>query len=323
VLAAGMMLLSGLGAPRPASAEWHRLEAPLMGTSVSVELWHEDAAAGAAAAAAVMAEYRRIDALLSTYIAGSELSHVNRRAHAAPVPVSEELFALLERALGISRRSDGAFDITFDSVGRHYDFREGRLPDAGELDAGLEVLDYRLVELDRERRTVAFAAPGVRLNLGGIGKGYAIERGAGILARAGVEHALLNAGGDSRVIGDRRGAPWMVGLRDPRDRERVLARIPLIDEAISTSGDYERYFERDGTRYHHILNPHSGHPVSGTRSATVIGPDATLTDALSTTVFVLGVAEGMALIASMADYEAVVVDAAGRLYYSAGLQAAQ
>ncbi len=294
-----------------------------MGTTVSVELWHEEAAAGRAAADEVMAEYHRVNALLSTYITDSVLSHINREAHAAPVVIDAEVYALLERALEMSRLSDGAFDITFDSVGHHYDFRAGRVPDDDERETGLATLDWRLVRLDPERSTVEFAAEGVRLNLGGIGKGYAIERGAEILRARGIEHALLNAGGDSRVVGDRRGQPWVVGIRDPRDRDRVVARLPLVDEAISTSGDYERYFEHEGARHHHILDPFSGRPAEGVRSATVIGPDATLADALSTTVFVLGVERGMRLVAGLDGYEAVIVDGEGRMLHSTGFDAAQ
>ncbi len=312
------MLLAQTVAPL-ALAEWHRLEEPLMGTSVSVELWSEDVAEGQAAARAVMAEYHRINESMSTYREDSEISQVNREAHRAAVPVSEELFALIARSLTLAQHSDGAFDITFDSVGQHYDFRAGELPAASEIDAGIAALDYRLVELDEQAVTVRFLAPGVRINLGGIAKGYAIERGAQLLLDRGVEHALLNAGGDSRVIGDRRGQAWVVGVRDPRNRDAVVVRLPIVNEAISTSGDYERYFERDGVRFHHILNPRTGHPVSGVRSATVIGPDATMTDGLSTTIFVMGVRRGMALIAAMPGYEAVIVDADGRMAYSSGL----
>ncbi|MCC5861871.1 MAG: FAD:protein FMN transferase [Gammaproteobacteria bacterium] len=319
----GVLLMVGLAlfalAAAPAAAEWHREEAPLMGTSVSVELWHEDAETGRAAARAVMAEYHRINARMSNYREDSEISHVNRVAYAAPVTVSEELFGLLARALEISRLSDGAFDITFDSVGQHYDFRSGQRPDAATLASELEVLDYRLVELDEATRSVRFLAEGVRLNLGGIGKGYAVERGAEILRERGIAHALLNAGGDSRVIGDRRGQPWWTGIRDPRDADQVVVRLPLQDEAVSTSGDYERYFEAEGVRYHHILDPASGLPVGSLRSATVIGPDAVLTDALSTTVFVLGVEQGMALIARLPAYEAVLIDHEGRMAVSSGL----
>lgn len=315
VLTLGLLL----GAPA-AQAEWFHLDEPLMGTKVSVDLWHEDRDAGEAAARAVMAEYHRINQTMSTYLEDSEISLVNREAAKRPVAVGESLFYVVSRAQEISAASDGAFDITFDSVGRHYDFRGGVAPDEATIAADLETIDYRLIELDPERRTIRFKRDGVRINLGGIAKGYAVERGAQILSQRGIQHALLNAGGDSRVIGDRRGQPWIVGIRDPRADEQVVARIPLINEAISTSGDYERYFERDGVRYHHILNPDTGKPAREIRSVSIIGPDATTTDGLTKTVFVLGVEKGMQVVSRFPGYEAIVVDGEGRMIYSDGLR---
>ena len=130
---------------------------------------------------------------------------------------------------------------------------------------------------------------------------------------------MLNAGGDTRVLGDRRGQPWIVGIRHPRSADQVVTRLPLVDEAISTSGDYERFFEDGGRRYHHILNPVTGTPTEGVLSVTVIGPDATMTDALSTALFVLGVESGLELVQGLPLYEAVIVDASGQLSYSDGL----
>ena len=153
----------------------------------------------------------------------------------------------------------------------------------------------------------------------GIAKGYVIERGAAMLREHGIEYALLNAGGDTRVIGDRRGQPWIVGIRHPRVAGEVVTRVPIVDEAVSTSGDYERFFEENGRRYHHIINPTTGVPTQGILSVTVIGPDATMTDGLSTTVFVLGVEAGLEIIESMPEYEAIIVDNEGKLAYSSGL----
>lgn len=303
----------------PATADWHRGELDLMGTRVSVELWHEDAAAGERAVQAVLDEYRRVDALMSTFRDDSEIARVNREAAQRPVPVGEALFAVVREAQALAEMSDGAFDITFDSVGRHYDFRSGEAPGSAELEQGLPLVDYRLVELDEGAHSIRFRAEGVRINLGGIAKGWAVERGAATARAHGVGHGVFNAGGDTRVLGDRRGQPWVVGLRDPRDPEGVVVRLPLVDEAISTSGDYERYFERDGERHHHILDPGTGRSAGGVRSATVIGPDATRVDGLSTAVFVLGVERGMQLVALLPGYEAVMVDADGRVYHSDGL----
>jgi thiamine biosynthesis lipoprotein len=142
-----------------------------------------------------------------------------------------------------------------------------------------------------------------------------------MLRQRGVEHALLNAGGDTRVIGDRRGQPWIVGIRHPRVADQVVTRLPLVDEAISTSGDYERYFEENGRRYHHIINPATGRPTDGILTVTVIGPDGTLTDGLDTAIFVLGAEKGLGLIESYPDYETIIVDATGKVFYSKGLTA--
>ena len=137
-----------------------------------------------------------------------------------------------------------------------------------------------------------FTQPGVRINVGGIAKGYTVQHAADMLRAKGVEHALLNAGGDTRVIGDRRGQPWIVGIRHPRLENEVITRLPIVDEAISTAGDYERFFEEDGKRYHHVINPRTGKPTEGILTVTVIGPDGTMTDGLDTAIFVLGAEEG-------------------------------
>lgn len=308
-----------LAAPPSALAEWIGEAIDLMGTRVSVELWHDDPAAGRELVETVLDEYRRIDREMSTYRADSPISLVNAEAASRPVPVGRELLDLVGRALELSVASDGAFDITYDSVGYLYDFRAKQHPTEVEIEARLDAVDYRHVVIDRTASTIRFSHPGVRINLGGIAKGHAVERGAAILREHGVRHAVLNAGGDTRVVGDRRGQPWIVGIRHPRLEGEIVTRLPLVDEAVSTSGDYERFFDEDGRRYHHILNPATGEPTEGILSVTVIGPDATMTDGLSTTLFVLGVDAGLELIERFPGYEAVIVSADGTLSYSSGL----
>jgi thiamine biosynthesis lipoprotein len=175
------------------------------------------------------------------------------------------------------------------------------------------------VQLDESDNSIAFAREGVRINLGGIAKGYAVERVIEALRQAGVQSALATAGGDTRLLGDRWGKPWLVGIRNPDDDDGVVTRLALADEAISTSGDYERFFDEDGVRYHHILKPDTGDPARELRSVTVIGPDATLTDGLATSIFVLGAAAGLKLIEGLPDYEAVLIPTSGSLRYSSGL----
>jgi len=303
-----------------AHAEWVGDARPMMGTEVSVRLWHEDHDTGVKLLEQVFAEAARIDRLMSTYIDDSRISDINRRAADEPVIAGQELFRLIQRALDMSVLTLGAFDITYESVGQHYDFRNRKRPDEATVEVERQRIDFRLVRLDSADFTIRFGRQGVRINLGGIAKGYVVERGVDILRRSGVVNAIVTAGGDSRLLGDRRGQPWMVGIRDPRDDDEVAISLPLDDEAVSTSGDYERYFEEDGVRYHHILTPATGTPANGVRSATVFGPDAVMTDALSTSVFVMGVDQGLRLIATLPDYESVVIDDEGRIFYSDGLR---
>lgn len=292
----------------------------MMGTEISVYLWHDDPVAGGEAIEAVFDEVARINSLMSTYVEDSRISEINRDAANRPVAAGDELLNLILRSLDISVLTLGAFDITYDSVGQHYDFRAGQRPDDETIAAGLESIDYRHIEVDRAKGTIRFRREGVRINLGGIAKGYTVECGVELLRRRGITNAIVTAGGDSRLLGDRRGKPWVVGVRDPRRDGEVAVSMPLQDEAISTSGDYERYFEEDGKRYHHIISPSTGRPASEVHSATVVGPDAVITDALSTSVFVMGVDRGLTLISTLPDYEGIVIDAEGRLYYSDGLR---
>ncbi len=290
-----------------------------MGTAINVELWHADAVRGRELIQAVMDEMHRIDELMSTYKPDSELSRVNAGAATAPVAVSSELFRLIRRALEYSDITHGAFDITYASAGQYYDYRKGRKPDSKQLAQVLPAINYHNVKLDAAHLTVQFLKPGVRIDLGGIAKGYAVDRSIAILQTAGVRNALVSAGGDTRVIGKHWDHPWKVGIRDPRNREGIVSMIPLEDVAISTSGDYERYFEKDGVRYHHIINPLTGDSAREVHSTSIIGSNATDTDALSTSVFVMGVAKGLELINSLPDTEAVIIDNHGRMYYSDGL----
>ena len=322
--AALLSALLAVGLARPARAEWlSRIDDGIMGTRIVVELWSEQPDAGERAIDAVMAEMRHIDSSMSTYKPDSEVSRVNARAARGPVKISAELFGLLETALEYSRITDGAFDITYASVGFMYDFRARHHPDDKEIAAALPAVNYHHLLLDRVTRSVRFTQPGVRIDLGGIAKGYAVDRGIDILQRLGVRHALVSAGGDSRIIGDRFGKPWIVGIRHPDRKDEVIARLPLVDTAISTSGDYERYFDEHGVRYHHIIDPRTGHSASAVRSATILAPTATRTDGLSKTAFVLGAEAALKIYARLADVEAILVRPDGKVLYSQGLEPAR
>ena len=305
---------------RAADAGWIKREEAIMGTAVVVELWSDDADAGNAAIDSVMAEMHRIDRAMSPHKAESELSLINGDAGAGPVPLSDEMTSLLARAESFARLSGGAFDITYAAVGRLYDYRARVRPSEAALARAREAVGWRELILDRKSRTVRFARPGMRIDLGGFAKGYAVDNAARVLRARGIDHAIVSAGGDSRVIGDRRGRPWTIGIRDPRrGGGEMVAVLPLVDVSISTSGDYERFFDEGGERFHHLIDPATGRSPRGVHSVTVLAEDGLTCEALSKAVFVLGADKGLALIASQPGVDAVVVDANGTLHYSAGL----
>ena len=315
--AAVMVLATWLASP--ACADWQRREAAIMGTVITVEVFHQDPLIAGQAVETVLGEMHRIDKLMSPFIETSELARLNAHAARAPMEVSQELFALVQRSLYFSRLTEGAFDVTFASAGYLYDYRKGKHPDREQLQELTPLIDYHKLILDKEQSTIAYGHPGIRIDLGGIAKGYAVDRCLQLVKQLGIEHALVTAGGDSAVAGDRLGRPWTIGVRDPRDEEKLAAVVPLVDVAVSTSGDYQRYFEKGGVRYHHIIDPASGDSARELRSVTIIGADATTTDALSTSVFVLGPQAGLALIDRLPDIDAILIDRNGRMHYSSGL----
>ena len=306
--------------PQASAAGWLKRDEAIMGTAISVELWTDDRRQGLAAAAAVMDEMHRIDRAMSPHRADSELSRINRDAGAQAVAISDEMLRLLGRAGEFAAASGGAFDITYAAVGRLYDYRQRIRPSEAELARARSAVGWQHLLVDTHARTVRFARPGMCIDLGGFAKGHAVDNAVAILEARGIRHAMVSAGGDSRVLGDRRGRPWMVGVRDPRG-EGVVAMLPLEDVSISTSGDYERFFDADGKRFHHVIDPHTGRSPDKVRSVTILAEDGLTTEAMSKIVFVLGVERGMRLVAAARGVDAVVVDAAGALHFSPGLLA--
>ncbi|MFT5082175.1 MAG: thiamine biosynthesis lipoprotein [Lentisphaeria bacterium] len=305
-----------------AYSDWYSDTQSIMGTEVNLTLWHENATVAKSAIDAVMAEMRRIDTTLSPYKPESDLSKVNREAGKAPTPISAELSRLIDKSLFYSDVSEGAFDITFASVGRYYDYRSKQKPSDELRETLLKAIDYHHIVLDRNKHQVFFKNPDVYIDLGGIAKGYAVDRASEIMRTYGIEHATVSAGGDSRVLGDRRGRPWIIGIKNPRKAtpglDDSIIRMPLENVAVSTSGDYERYFidPQSGEHIHHIINPKTGTSAKGVVSVTIIGPRGMDTDPLSTTVFVLGIEKGLALANSLTGFDCVIVDSYGRAHYS-------
>lgn len=302
--------------PGALHAEWLQEARDIMGTRVSVELWSEDPALGREAIVEAMEEMQRIDLMMNPWNPQSELSRVNREAASGPVISTPEIVQVVSKALYFSRLSDGAFDISFASVGQHYDYRAGVAPTEEVLEQDRPNIDYRAIKLDVATASIEFALPGLQIDLGGIAKGFAVDQAIAILQRRGIQAAVVSAGGDSRILGDLGDRPRTIGIRHPRKKDEYAVVIPLADTAISTSGDYERFFMEEGVRFHHILDPGTGRSADGVQSASVLTALAVDSDALSTTTFVLGVERGLELINRLPGVDAIIIDAEGRLHYS-------
>ncbi len=292
----------------------------IMGTTIEVLL--PDDVEAPARAETVFALFRAVDASMSEWKESSPLSRVNRSAGGDPVAVPADLREVIRRALEIGKLTGGAFDITWAALWGVWDFRapEPRAPDRREIEERLSRIDYRAVEIDAGAGTVRLPREGMKIGLGGIAKGYALDLSAAALRRMGAERFLLSAGGQIYAAGLRDGRPWRVGIRDPRGAPGdYFAFFEASDVSVSTSGDYESYFMIDGVRYHHILDPRTGFPARTVRSATVISPDALTADALSTALVVLGRDKGLDLVESLDGVEAVLIDSSGAIYSTAGV----
>ncbi|MGH1538286.1 MAG: FAD:protein FMN transferase [Gammaproteobacteria bacterium] len=307
----------------PLCAEWQTEDAAIMGTTIRVEVWHEDSTVRQQGIDKVLEEMERVNRLMSPYIEHSQLSKINKYAHEGPVEVDRDLFKLIEKSLEVSRLTKGAFDITYASVGSLYNYKKEIKPTEEEIAAAKLLIDYKNIVLDETQLSVAFLKEGVKIDLGGIAKGFSVDQSIQHLRDLNIKHALVSAGGDTRLLGDRRGRSWLVGIRDPANTDDVIVMLPLQDEALSTSGDYERFFIEDGQKYHHILHPTTGYSASEVRSVSILASDSTTTDAFSTSIFVMGASKGLELLNTLEGVEGVIVDQQGKLYYSEGLQKEQ
>jgi FAD:protein FMN transferase len=268
---------------------WLRVHRPAMACRFEIALSGEDAGHVPAARAA-LDEVDRIEAALTVFRETSALVHVNRHAAEAPVEVDADLFDLLTLCRDLHAATGGAFDITSTPLSRCWGFlrRQGRLPAEAEIEAARSVVGMEHVALDAETRTVRFLRPGVELNLGAIGKGYALDRVAHLLRARGVEHALVSAAGSSvRALGGRPG-DWSIDVASRQISRGPLGRLRLRDGALGTSGASVQFVEVDGKRYGHVIDPRTGWPSSGVLSATVVTDSAAAADALSTAFFVGG-----------------------------------
>jgi thiamine biosynthesis lipoprotein len=272
-----------------------------------------------------IAEVKRLEGLMTTWRNDSEVSRINASAGRAPVKVSPESLAVIDKSLWISEKSGGVFDITFEVMHGLWKFDQDLDPHPPSATAVAErrkLIDYRHVIVDKGSSTVFLDEGKRKISLGGIAKGYAIDRAAAILLAAGIDDFMVQAGGDLYLHGKKAdGSPWLAGVRDPRGPEGAhFAVMPVMNHAFSTAGDYERSYVVEGKRYHHIIDPRSGYPATASRSVTIWAKDALTADALDDAVFILGPEKGLELVESLDEVGAFIVDADNRVWTSKRLE---
>ena len=320
-LAVMLMLLVLLPACKRPGERMFRETGFVMDTIVTITVVAEDEEEAGAAIEKGLDELRRLEGLLNFFSEKSEITRINRNAGLGPVKVSEETFEVVRRAVEVSEETGGAFDITVGRLTGLYDFHKKILPSEEEIREALRFVNFRDIILDSKAGTVFLRKKGMVVDTGGIAKGFAADRVVAVLKGLGIKAALVAVAGDIRGYGLKPdGTPWKVGIKDPRGgKDDLIAVLSLKDSAISTSGDYERFFIRDGVRYHHLLDPATGHPARGLRSVTVIAPEGVLTDSLATALFIAGPERGMGIIRRLG-FDAVMVDEAGKIIMTEGLK---
>ncbi len=304
------------------AAELHETR-PLMGTVVEITVEDDAASANPRLRPALEAAYQemvRLSDMMNHYSPTSVVSAINVAAGIQPVPVPPELMRVLQMAQGVSERSHGAFDITVGSLrGWRFNSAQPAMPSPDQIAAQLPLVNYRAVKLDERAGTAFLQRQGMRIDLGGIAKLVILDAGIQALKRHGVSNAMINGGGDVAVSGLSRGRPWRVGVRDPRQPDRLLGVLAVTRGLVASSGDYERYFERDGRRYHHILDPQTGYPTQGPHGVTLVADDVRRLNGLGAAIMVMGASEGRRLIERTPGLDGLIVYRDGSVWQTPGM----
>lgn len=270
-----------------------------------------------------VAEITRIEKLISSWDSNSQTSEINRNAGIQPVKVDSELFQLIERAIGISKLTDGAFDISYAAMDRIWKFDGSmtEMPSEEEIKASVAIVGFEKIILDKENSTVFLKLEGMKIGFGAIGKGYAADKAKALLISKEILSGIINASGDMNTWGKQpNGKEWKVAITNPMDKDKVFALLPITNGAVVTSGNYEKFVKFNGIRYSHIIDPRTGYPSSGIISVTVFAPKAELADALATSVFVMGKDVGLSRINQMPKIECILIDDKGNIFKSDNIE---
>lgn len=296
---------------------------PLMDTIVSITVVADSKGAAEQAMEKTFAEISRFGDLINFYSDKSELAEINRNAGIHSVKVSSGTLDVIDKAVSVAEKSGGAFDPTIGPIVNLWDFLKKKRPMENEIARTLPLVRYKDILINRSDSTIFLKRKGMLIDLGGIAKGYAADLAVESLKREGILSGLVSIAGDIRTFGMKPDkGPWTIGIKNPRqtgEKDEIVARIRLSNKAISTSGDYERYFISDDKRYHHLLDPKTGMPALGCRSVSIVTDNAVNTDAFSTAVFILGPERGMKLVREMG-MDAMIIDSSGMIHITDGIK---
>ena len=292
-----------------------------MGTIIEITLIADDEEAANKAVLQAFQEIKRIETLMSPWLDSSDVTRINRSAGKERVKVSPETFEVIQKAQEISELSEGGFDITVGPLTELWrKAREKKIPPSiEEVKEKFGLVNFKNIETDQEGK-VFLKKKGMAIDLGGIAKGYAVDRAFEFLKSLRYKNLIVNAGGDLRVGGFKNNQPWSIGIQNPRESQKILARISVSNTALATSGDYEKFFIYQGKRYHHIFNPKDGFPTEGCQSVTILCEGGMIADALATAVFVLGPEKGYTLCQKLEGIKCLIVDKEGKIIFSPGLK---
>tara|TARA_R110002124_G_scaffold231181_1_gene396412 strand:- start:2587 stop:3567 length:981 start_codon:yes stop_codon:yes gene_type:complete len=294
----------------------HKRTLKLMGSRFDITVVAEDSITAKNYIESGIEEIDRIEKLISSWDENSQTSEINKYAGIKPVKVEAELFNLIERAMMISKLTDGAFDITYASMDKIWKFDGSmrKMPSEEDIRASVTKVGYNNILLDKEKLTVFLKIKGMKIGFGAIGKGYAADMAKKLLLAKGVTSGIINASGDMNSWGKQvDGNEWKVAITNPLNKNKVFALLPISNGAVVTSGDYEKYVEFNGKRYSHIIDPRTGYPSTGIISVTVFAPKAELADALATSVFVMGKEAGLDRINQLPNIECIIIDDKGNI----------
>jgi len=298
----------------------YRKSTILMDTLVTITVSSDSPERAESAIDRAFKEIKRLEGLINFWSPDSEISSINRNAGKSWVRVSPETLELIKLSVFISEKTEGGFDPTIGPVIRLYDFKNKKRPSFKEIEDNLRKVDYRKLKIDEKNSSVFLSSKDMSFDTGGIAKGYAAERAVEILKENGIRAGLVAVAGDIRAFGIRPdGKPWLIGIRNPRGKAELLGTLEITDEAVSTSGDYERFFIESGRRYHHILDPRTGLPAEGLMSVTVVSNNGAWSDGLSTGIFVMGRERALRL-AKELGLGLIIVDSDGNLYITDNLK---